>query len=181
MEVKDNKSTFNIEANKGHPYKDDQGRLLYSKLFYERTIPPTRDKVKYTLKDQDHEGSKSLYLLYMAEEDPTEYSFATKYFDSYEHWIELTNKEWFKEYANRFRLELETKIRSKALNNIIKESRSGSKNSFLANKYLLEKGWQSKGTKGRPSKDQIQKAAEEIATSDSKIREDYLRIVNTNQ
>jgi hypothetical protein len=177
MEDKGNTHSTYIEAYKDHPFKDEQGRLLYSKLFYERCVPATRQKVRYTLKDQEHEGYPSLYQLYMESEDPTEYAFATKYFDSYNHWINLTQAEWFKEYITRFRTELETKLRSKALASIIKEARSGSKNAFLANKYLLEKGWQPKGTKGRPSKDQIQKAAEEIATEDRNLKEDYLRIV----
>lgn len=167
------------EFYKDSKYRDPMGRLLSSKLFYERTTPDKRDKVLYTLKDQDHEGFKSLYLLYMDANDPTEYSFASTCFESYDHWIALTNQEWFKPFVERFRKELETRIRSKALKNLIRESQSGSKNSFAANKFLIERGWieKEKNSKGRPSKEDIKQAAHLIADEKKAVEEDYLRIV----
>ena len=160
-------------------FRDEYGRLLYSKLFFERTVPATRGKVLYSLKDQDHEGYSSLYLKYLSIQDPTEYAFATECFESYEHWLILTKQEWFRPFLERFRRDLETRIRSKALKAIITESRSGSKNAFVANKYLLEKGWieKEKNTKGAPSKLDIQNAAKEIAESAKSNEEDYLRVI----
>lgn len=161
-------------------FRDQQGRLLYSKLFYERTIPATRKKVLYTLKDQDHEGYPSLYQKYLEANDPTEYQFAQECFESYEHWLFLTGQAWFKPYLERFRRDLETRIRSKALKSIIAESKSGSKNAFMANKYLLEKGWKDtpKHTKGAPTKLDILNAAKTIAEDEKKLEEDYLRVVD---
>lgn len=166
--------------HKDSKFRDEWGRLLYSKLFYERTVPATRGKVLYTLKDQDHEGYQSLYLRYLDSNDPTEYAFATEYFESYEHWLTLTGQAWFKPFLERFRLDLETRIRSKALKAIIVESKSGSKNAFVANKYLLEKGWVEKkgNTKGAPSKLDIANAAKDIAESAKSTEEDYLRVVS---
>ncbi len=135
-----------------------------------------KDKVIYTLKDQDHEGFPSLYRLYMDEADPTEYIFATKYFDSYDHWMNLTRRPWFKTIVARWRDELDVQIRATALKRIIAESKSSSKNAFMANKYLLEKGWKHEG-KGRPSKDQIQAAAKEEAHKDKVLESDFLRVV----
>ncbi len=175
--------------NKGFPefpefyrnskYRDYQGRLLSSKLFYERTLPDKRDKVLYTLKDQDHEGYKSLYLLYMDANDLTEYTFANEYFESYEHWLGITKQGWFKPYLERFRRDLETKVRSTALRAIIRESQSGSKNAFTANKFLIERGWvdKEKNTKGRPSKEDIKHAAMDQVDSAKRLEEDFLRVI----
>ncbi len=166
--------------HKDSKFRDEYGRLLYSKLFYERTVPATRGKVLYTLKDQDHEGFLSLYQRYLESNDPTEYAFATEYFESYEHWLTLTGQAWFKPFLERFRRDLETRIRSKALKAIIVESKSGSKNAFMANKYLLEKGWKDtpKSSKGAPTKLDIANAAKTIAEDEKKLEEDYLRVVD---
>lgn len=168
------------EFYKNTPYRDTQGRLLSSKLFYERTTPDKRDKVLYTLKDQDHEGYKSLYVLYLESNDLTEYSFANSYFESYEHWLALTKQEWFKPFLERFRRDLETKVRSIALKAIIRESQSASKNAFTANKFLLERGWvdKEKNTKGRPTKEDIKQAAIEQVDSAKRLEEDFLRVID---
>jgi hypothetical protein len=180
IETKENKGFPEFpEFYKNSPYRDFQGRLLSSKLFYERTTPDKRDKVLYTLKDQDHEGYKSLYLLYMESNDLTEYTFANDYFESYEHWLAITKQDWFKPFLERFRRDLETKVRSTALRAIIRESQSGSKNAFTANKFLIERGWvdKEKNTKGRPTKEDIKQAAMEQADSTKRLEEDFLRIV----
>jgi hypothetical protein len=165
--------------HKDSKFRDEWGRLLYSKLFFERTVPATRGKVLYTLKDQDHEGYSSLYQKYLETSDPTEYAFATECFESYEHWLTLSKQAWFQPFLSRFRRDLETRIRSKALKAIITESKSGSKNAFLANKYLLEKGWKDKlNNKGRPSNIDIANAAKDIAEDKRKTEEDYLRVIS---
>lgn len=126
-------------------------------------------------------GYPSLYKLYMAEKDPTEYRFATKHLESWSHWEELCAAAWFKPYVTRWRHELELYIKSLALVNIFEEAdHPEGKNFFLANKYLLEKGWveKDKNTKGRPSKDQIHQAAVDAAKEKGLIDEDYERLVN---
>jgi hypothetical protein len=166
-----------LEAYANHKFRDTNGRRLYKKLFFETTLGgEDKSKVLYTLKDFDHEGFPSLYRLYMQEADPTEYIFATKYFDSFDHWKNLTGRPWFKEIVARWREELDVSIRAAALKRIIAESKSASKNAFTANKYLLEKGWIQNG-KGRPSKEAIQAAAKEEAQKSQVLEDDYLRVV----
>lgn len=171
------------EFYKNSPFRDSQGRLLSSKLFYERTSPDKRDKIRYTLKDQDHEGCLSLYRLYLDANDPTEYSFANDHFESYEHWLLITKQDWFKPYLQRFRRDLETKVRSIALRAIMREAQSGSKNAFTANKFLIEKGWmdkeESRNTKGRPTKEDIKQAAMDVVDSEKRLQEDFIRVLKT--
>jgi hypothetical protein len=177
-ETKNDNTPFKIPIHKDSKFRDEWGRLLYSRLFFERTIPSTRKKVIYTLKDQDHEGNSSLYQKYLEENDPTEYAFAASCFESYEHWLTLTRQLWFQPFLSRFRRDLETRIRSKALKAIIAESKTSSKNAFLANKYLLEKGWKDKvSIRGRPSTVDIANAARDILDDRKKTDEDYLRVI----
>lgn len=152
-------------------------RLLKG-LFYEMTLSD-KSSVVYTLKDKDHEGYPSLYRLYMETNDPTEWRFAQEHLDGWEHWEKLCEATWFKPIVARWRRELELRMKSQALSRIMSEAKTASKESFQANKYLLEKGWEPKDSqsrRGRPSKDEIAKAAKEIATTNSRLEEDFERL-----
>ena len=158
-----------------HPVTNSR---LTRALFFEETLAD-KSSVVYTLKDVDHQGFPSLYRLYMELDDPTEWEVSQKLVDGWGHWEMLCASEWFKPFIERWRKELELRMKSKALARIRAEAKSGSKESFMANKYVLEKGWEpkeSQTTRGRPSKDEIKKAANEIATNNTRLEEDFLRL-----
>lgn len=115
--------------------------------------------VVYTLKDQDdaERGLKSLYRLYLATEDLTEWEFATTHLGGWEHWELLCKAGWFKPYLSRWRKELELKIKSRALKALMDEALAGGKTGFSANKFLVEKGWVERvdGKRGRPTKEEV--------------------------
>lgn len=100
--------------------------------------------------------------------DVTEYEFGTTYFQSYQHWLDISSSTWFLPYLNRWRYELELKLKVRAFKEILHEANSGGKNAFAANKWLVDRGWipqESRG-RGRPSKAEINQAA--IAAVESK-------------
>lgn len=148
-------------------------------LFFETTLSD-KSSVVYTLKDVDHEGFPSFYRLFMEIDDPTEWEVAQQLVDGWEHWEMLCDCTWFKPYVARWRKELEIRYKSKALNKIRTEAKLGTKESFGANKYLLEKGWEpkesSKNGRGRPTKDDIKKAATELAEADKQLLNDFERL-----
>lgn len=148
-------------------------------LFFEQTNSD-KSTVQYTLKDTDHKGFPSLYRLYMELDDPTEWEVAQKLVDGWEHWEMLCACNWFKPYVERWRREVELRMKSKALARIKSEAKTNSKESFMANRYLIEKGWepkegQSKG-RGRPSKEEIKRAANEIASTNDRLSQDFERL-----
>jgi hypothetical protein len=148
-------------------------------LFYEQTLSD-KSSVVYTLKDHDHQGYPSLYRLYMETNDPTEYRFATEHLDGWEHWEMLCSCTWFQPYVSRWRHELELRMKSEALARIMREARTNSKESFTANRYLLEKGWEPKKSQaGRPTKDQVRQAAHDIASTQDRVSGDFERILGT--
>lgn len=167
---------------------------LYTKgLFYETTLAD-KSTVVYTLKDWDHPVEQpsgetivypSLYKLYLQCNDPTEYSFATQCLDGLYHWETLQECSWFKPYIDRWRRELELRMKSQALSRVMSEAKSTSKNALAANKYLLERGWEPKegqgARRGRPSKEEIKQAASEAAKASETLSEDYQRILSSKE
>ena len=154
---------------------------LLKQLFFEQTLGD-KSTVQYTLKDSDHRGYPSLYRLYMELDDPTEWEVGQQLVDGWEHWEMLCACSWFKPYVERWRRELELRMKSKALARVKAEARTNSKESFMANRYLIEKGWEpkdgQKAGRGRPSKEEIKKAANEIASHQERISGDFDRILN---
>jgi hypothetical protein len=160
-------------------FKNSMGQWYLNALFFEQ-IGADKSTVVYTLKDEDHEGFPSLYKLYMDMEDVLEYEFANTHLGSWSHWETLTQCTWFKPYIQRWRKELQLKIQSKALRMLRKDAESDSKTSNSSNRYLLERGWREKNTKGRPSKEDVKRAAKEQAEATAVINEDFLRITQTS-
>lgn len=94
--------------------------------------------------DRQLEGKTypSLYRLYMSMNDPGELLFANAYFEDYEHWMRICEASWFKPLIAKWRQELDLRTRTKALLSILDVANDPlDKNSFAANRYLLEKGF----------------------------------------
>ena len=168
-----------------NPFKNDQNQYYLRALFLELSGPTERKFVLYTLKDEDCEGYPSLFQKYMEVYDPTEFRFAEKYFANLDHWRQITECEWFKPFITRWRKELETRLKSEALARIMLEARAGKKESFQANKYLLEKAWEPKEAsgngRGRPSKADIQRAASDAVNRSERISNDFDRLILPKQ
>lgn len=168
-------------------FRNESNQRYTKALFYEQSWTD-KEGIAYTLKDKDYEVEgkllPSLYLLYMEEciKDPSEYTFASKHFDGWEHWLMVRDAAWFyKPYYLKWKAELEVRIRSLALISLIKESKVQSKNSMAINRLLLEGQWdpsQTKSKRGRPSKDEIKKATLEELEAQNVISKD-LDIVRT--
>lgn len=153
------------------------GRSLTKGLFYE-TTGIDKSSVVFTLKDEPHLGYPSLRQLYLACDDPTEFKFAVSHLDGWDHWQELVSSSWFKPYLSKWRAELELRIKSAALSRIMIEAKTSSKNSFMANRYLVERAWEARGESkaGRPTKAAIREAAHEQASDMSRIERDFERL-----
>lgn len=169
---------FNADKNPSNSkFKNGSGVLMTRGLFLETAA--SKDYVLYTLRDDESRGYPSLRRLYLECSDPTEYTFANTYFENWEHWEALCSTDWFKPYVDSFRRELSVKLRAEALAQIRDVAKSSGRESFQANKYLLDGSWDgtNKGSKGRPSKDEIKKAAHNIASERSRIEDDFERIL----
>jgi len=165
-------------------FKNEMGVLYLKALFFEQ-VNADKSTVVYTLKNEDHTVDgityPSLYKLYMSVGDPTEYRFAINHLDSWDHWERLCECSWFKPYVEKWRRELDLKIKSESLARITAMSKVPSKEQFMANRYMLEKGWvpkeeQSKAQRGRPSKAEIKEAANDLVSTHSRTLTDLERL-----
>lgn len=131
--------------------QDTMGRPLTQSLFLELQYS---DYAVYTLKEDDYEykGKKypSLKRLYLLEEDPTEYAFATKYLLGWQHWKRLCENKAIAKHIDEWREELELKLRCQAIRDMQNLCASESGN-YSAAKFLADRGWEKRGA-GRPSK-----------------------------
>lgn len=141
--------TFEVDKSK---LVDSMGRPLTQSLFLE--IGYKTEFAIYSLKDTDHHYRGKVYpslkRLFLAHEDPTEYDFAATYLLGWNHWKRLNANKMLTKHFDEWREELELKIRSQAVREIV-DLTAGEGGSFQAAKWLADRGWD-KRAPGRPSK-----------------------------
>ena len=157
------------------PYKDKLGRWRTQSLFKE-FYTPNREEYPpiFTLKEYDEGGLPSMRQLFLGCNDPTGYVFAKEILRSYEHWRKLCSLPWFQEHLTAWKEELEIKLVSDGLLKLKDISRGTDGSALKASIYLIEKGWEPK--KGRPKKEDIEKAARVAAGVEAEVEDDLQRI-----
>jgi len=133
--------------------RDGKGRKRTMSLFFEENVSSL--PAVYTIKDYNHEVKGvtyiSLYLIYMELADPTEYEFARLCFGSWQHWQRLCGAQFFDKEVTKWREELEVKLRSGAIKQIMTNSTLSEGRGQTAAKFLADRGWD-KRPAGAPSK-----------------------------
>ena len=97
---------------------------------------------------------------YVEFEDLLEYEFAVTYLDGWAHWEKLLSCPAVKAHIDKWRLELDVKVRSRALRHLMEEASDPLNRGFVqANRYLIEKGYlagtEDKRGRGRPKKAEV--------------------------
>lgn len=126
-------------------FKDTIGRFRTVSLFKETAITG-KDFVLFTMQEARD--------LYVASDDPTGYKFATEHLGGWKHWLSLKNSTKVNDFIVEWEEELEVKLRSMSLDNMLKLSK-GDKG-YQASKFLIDGGWKQK-VAGRPSKAAIKR------------------------
>lgn len=136
-------------------FKDDQGAYLTQSLFLE--VGYNKDRAIYTFNDEDKEYKgkvfKSLRKLYLETEDPTEYVFATRYLHGWDHWQRIVNNDILLERIEKWREELEVKLRSKGVRAMLALTDSNA----TAAKWAVDGLWRTKAGSGRKTAAQKRK------------------------
>jgi hypothetical protein len=148
-------------------------------LFNEWTWRPTdNDLPLYTMREEPYLGYPSAYLIYMYSE--SEYEAAMKLVGSWNHWNKLLTSQRFMEGSKdtltwsglkQWREEKAIKDRATVYTMLKMAAASGNVN---AQKILFEKD--KNGTRGRPTKAQVEQAAKEAAIHEEFVQEDLKRI-----
>lgn len=159
--------------------RDGRGHPLTQSLFLE--FGYNLDYAVFTTQDEDYEYKGKTYIslkaLYLEHEDVVEYDFATTYLLGWKHWQRICNNNLFKPHIEEWRFELELKMRSQAVKDIVEFS-AGDKG-FQAAKWLADRGWD-KRSAGRPTREE----REHEMNIQDKISEEYdadvLRVNSTH-
>ena len=156
--------------------RDNRGHPLTQSLFLE--IGYDTQFAVYTLKEEDYtyEGKvyPSLKRLFLESEDPTEYDFAKKHLISWSHWKRLNDNKVLRKHFDEWREELEFKLRSQAIRDIIAMSANES-GGFQAAKWIADRGWDKRAA-GRPSKKEIEAEDNINKRLDEEFKADIVRL-----
>lgn len=155
-------------------FLDSMGKQRSVSLFLE--IEYQYDIALYSLKDVDHEVNGKIYpsikRLYLEEADPTEYSFAMKYFLNWKHWKKVSESGTVAPHVKIWREELEQSLRSFAVQQMYKSAKEGN---YQAAKWFADRSWSNRGA-GRPSKAEIDSEKKFQAEMDKEYSEDSVRL-----
>lgn len=160
-------------------FKNSSGRWITKGLFYELTLPDTRDHCLFTLKDENHEVDGITYMslkqAFLLCDDPTEYEFANKYLGGWGHWKAIQETKDLAPVIEEWREERDVKLKSIGQKRMVDMAKQEDA-SFQAVKWLADEGWKEKESKGRPKKADIAKASRKMAEDNSRVKGDLERI-----
>ena len=160
-------------------FKDSIGRWRTKSLFYEINEYRVDPETLFTITEADKEinGKKLLSMrkLFVEAEDPTGYVIANEYLGGYAHWEALC-KSSIKGEIEKWKIELEVKLRCLGLKTTISAAKNGN---FNASKFLAEKGWD-KRIAGRPSSEDVARETKVQAKLYSEVENDLARMEMMN-
>lgn len=105
-----------------------------------------------------------------------EYEFAEEVLGGWEHW-QLLCSYAIKEQVKQWREELNIKLKAKAIRSIIQTATSNDKSALQAAKYLADEGYiQKEQTRGRPSKEEKERALRESQMIKDELDDDLKRL-----
>lgn len=148
--------------------RSDNGIMKTEGLFLEAAskieamanrLPP---EPVYTLKDYDHKGYPSMYLIYM--DSATEYEAAMRLLGSWRHWNKLVKAPFFKPYIEEWREERKHREDAIARTALLESIVDGN---VSAAKTILDEG-KRKGA-GRPTKAEVEGELKKAAGDEANI------------
>jgi hypothetical protein len=159
--------------------KDSFGKYRTNSLFLEPLYDDSHGAPIFTLKEYDHvhKGRKliSLQQVYLKIADPTEYKFAMEVFGSWDHWARIAKNATISPYIEKWREELELKLRSLSVLNIIEVASAPDTKNLPAMKFVAEGGWKI-AKRGRISKEDKEAEVRKEAGIAKSIQDDIKRI-----
>ena len=150
--------------------------LLTQALFWDLKFD--RERSIYTLKEEDHvlEDGRvlpALKRLYLETKDPTEYTFATTYFYSWNHWQRCLGNKLILEHVEKWREELELLLMAEGFQGVLEQAATDK--GYQAAKWLAEKGWLDKRA-GRPTKATVEGELKQAARLKNQYQDDLDRV-----
>lgn len=164
-------------------FRCGSGKYYTRQLFWEESIQLMIEqrtiKPMFSLY-RDKEGLINLGKLYVQLADPSGYKVAQKVFDGdYTLWTVLMGCRWFVAAKEVWDRELDAKLYSEGMDEIRTLAKEGMPAQKLAAaKFLATKAYKkdNSASKGRPKREDIDRAAKDLAASERDLDEDLKRI-----
>jgi hypothetical protein len=164
-------------------FRADNGQYFTRQLFWEMYVElPVDRRVTeplFTLY-RDKEGLVNFGKEYVRTKDPTGYKVSQKLLDGdYTLWTVLCGCRWFQAAKEVWDRELDAALMSDALDEIRVLSREGMPAQKLAAaKFLATQAYRKRdiNTKGRPKREDVNRAAKDLAENERDLEEDLKRI-----
>ncbi len=153
---------FDYEANK-YLLHAANGNKLTTSLFEELVRDDSTVKPVFKLADWKK--------VYVDAGDPTGYEAAMELIGDWDHWLALMESPAFKAHVDRWNLEIEVRMRSNAVKQLIKQSRLPT--GTAAAKWLAEAGFVERDKRKKKDKQDDDAAAR---AARSKVSEDAKRL-----
>lgn len=144
-------------------YIDNMKRPVVVGLFKEWARPNAKFKPIYTLEEWRE--------VYMRHADPTEYGPAMELLDDWDHWLLVRNHPTIKPIIDKWQIEVEVKVRSRAVQHMMKHSQG--QNGAAAAKWLAEGGYNKSSAKTKEARIKEEKIQEEV---DDRVSADIVRL-----
>jgi hypothetical protein len=164
-------------------FRGVSGKYYTRQLFWEEWIELTLEKrvadPMFTL-HKDKPGLINFGRVYVEEADPSGYKVAQRLFDGeYNLWTVLMGCRWFVAAKEVWDRELDAKLYSEGMDeirNLAKEGMPAQK--LAAAKFLATKAYKkdSSAGKGRPRREDIDRAARDLAATEKDLEDDLKRI-----
>lgn len=168
-------------------FKSVTGKYFTKQLFWEQYILlglDHRTKDPFFCLHKDKEGLINFGKVYVEEADPSGYKVAQKILDGdYTLWTVLLGCRWFIAAKEIWDRELDAKLYSEGLEEIRKMAEEGMPAQKLAAaKFLATKQYRKDSSvgKGRPKREDIDRAARDLALTDRDLEDDLKRIKGAN-
>lgn len=158
------------------------GKYHTKQLFYEMQydLPPAQRLIDPVFSfHKDREGVINFGAEYVKLRDPTGYRMAQKFLANYNHWQALMSCRWFVAAKEIWDKELDALLKAESLEQIRMLAEEGMPAQRLAAaKYLANAEYRKDhtSTKGRPRKEDVDRAARQLAEDDKSLQEDLKRI-----
>ena len=164
-----------MARGKKSEYTDKMGRYMTRSLFIETILKEQSAKgIKPMYSLTGVQGYTDVHAMYVNSADPTGYSFAISAFESWDHFVYLSNLQWFRKHLVSWEAELEIKMRSEGIKQLMTTATTEGSRGTTAAKYIADAGWKTK--RGRPSKEEVEREQIQQARIKEELGDDAKRM-----
>lgn len=137
-----------------HKFKGYGNKWLSEALFLE-SAQTSEEHCLYSLMPWDKRKGgvfyPSIHKLFVEMGDVSEWNFANKYFDGYQHWLQVKASAFFKPVYAAMVEELHAKIQGESVQKMIEQMKAGEASQATLS-YLANKGYIEKAAVGKPKR-----------------------------